>query len=89
MCDEEKTLSLTSRPKAGKKADILLWKMHLLYQVNLFFVDAQTLGATARITNIQFTADLHNTSSQAYRNLSANIIKEVSILQGLSCYRIQ
>ncbi|GLD47178.1 uromodulin-like 1 [Lates japonicus] len=39
--------------------------------------DAQILGATARITNIQFTADLHNTSSQAYRSLSANIIDEI------------
>ncbi|XP_035808679.2 uromodulin-like 1 isoform X2 [Amphiprion ocellaris] len=39
--------------------------------------DAQTLDATARLTNIQFTADLHNTSSQAYRNLTATILEEL------------
>ncbi|XP_029375715.1 uromodulin-like 1 [Echeneis naucrates] len=39
--------------------------------------DAQTLDATARLTNIQFTADLQNTSSQAYQNLSTNIIEEI------------
>ncbi|XP_071317692.1 uromodulin-like 1 isoform X2 [Trachinotus anak] len=44
--------------------------------------DAQTLDATARLTNIQFTADLQNTSSQAYQNLTASIIEE--IIQSLS-----
>lgn len=44
------------------------------------FVDAQTLDATTRFTNIQFTADLHNTSSQAYKNLSDSFIAEVNVL---------
>ncbi|XP_030603045.1 uromodulin-like 1 [Archocentrus centrarchus] len=39
--------------------------------------DAQTLQATARLTNINFTADLQNTSSQAYQNLSESIIQEI------------
>ncbi|XP_023273462.1 uromodulin-like 1 [Seriola lalandi dorsalis] len=39
--------------------------------------DAQTLDVTARLTNIPFTADLQNTSSQAYQNLSASIIEEI------------
>ncbi|XP_026183739.1 uromodulin-like 1 [Mastacembelus armatus] len=39
--------------------------------------DAQTLGATARLTNIQYTNDLQNTSSQAYKNLTASIINEI------------
>ncbi|XP_062289704.1 uromodulin-like 1 [Scomber scombrus] len=39
--------------------------------------DAQTLDATARITQIQFTADLQTTSSQAYKNLSASIVAEI------------
>ncbi|XP_068577529.1 uromodulin-like 1 isoform X1 [Cebidichthys violaceus] len=39
--------------------------------------DAQTLNATARLTNIQFTADLHNTSSQAYENLTESIKEEI------------
>ncbi|KAM6911522.1 uromodulin-like 1 [Lycodopsis pacificus] len=39
--------------------------------------DAQTLDATARLTNIQFTADLHNTSSQAYENLTESIKAEI------------
>ncbi|XP_040007128.1 uromodulin-like 1 [Xiphias gladius] len=39
--------------------------------------DAQTLDATARLTNIQFTTDLQNTSSQAYKNLTASIIEEI------------
>ncbi|KAF7650649.1 hypothetical protein LDENG_00122680, partial [Lucifuga dentata] len=38
---------------------------------------AQTLDATARITNIQFTADLQNTSSQAYMNLTKSIKQEI------------
>lgn len=48
-----------------------------LLQVKLFFADAQTLDATTRLTNVQFTADLHNSSSQAYRNLTASIREEV------------
>ncbi|KAK9536120.1 hypothetical protein VZT92_005930 [Zoarces viviparus] len=39
--------------------------------------DAQTLDATAHLTNIQFTADLHNTSSQAYENLTESIKEEI------------
>ncbi|XP_069366337.1 uromodulin-like 1 [Paralichthys olivaceus] len=39
--------------------------------------DAQTLDATTRLTNINFTADLHNSSSQAYKNLNASIIEEI------------
>ncbi|XP_053187108.1 uromodulin-like 1 [Scomber japonicus] len=39
--------------------------------------DAQTLDATARITQMQFTADLQTTSSQAYKNLSASIVDEI------------
>lgn len=49
-----------------------------------FFADAKTLDATARLTNINFTAELHNTSSQAYRNLTESITDEVHVLQGLS-----
>lgn len=57
--------------------------MCLLYQVSLFFIDAQTLDATARITQMQFTADLQTTSSQAYKNLSASIVDEVG---NIPCY---
>ncbi|XP_068456407.1 LOW QUALITY PROTEIN: uromodulin-like 1 [Clinocottus analis] len=39
--------------------------------------DAQTFDATTRLTNIQFTADLHNTSSQAYKNLTESIMEEI------------
>ncbi|CAB1442635.1 unnamed protein product [Pleuronectes platessa] len=39
--------------------------------------DAQTLDATTRLTNINFTDDLHNSSSQAYKNLTASIIEEI------------
>ncbi|XP_041864458.1 uromodulin-like 1 [Melanotaenia boesemani] len=39
--------------------------------------DAQTLDATARLTNIQFTTDLMNTSSQAYKNLTESLIEEI------------
>ncbi|XP_062414168.1 uromodulin-like 1 isoform X2 [Pungitius pungitius] len=39
--------------------------------------DALTLDATTRLTNIQFTADLHNTSSQAYENLTESIREEI------------
>ncbi|KAM8741277.1 uromodulin-like 1 isoform 2-T3 [Acanthopagrus schlegelii] len=39
--------------------------------------DAQTLDATARLTNINFTAELHNTSSQAYRSLTESITDEI------------
>ncbi|XP_039632681.1 uromodulin-like 1 [Perca fluviatilis] len=39
--------------------------------------DAQTLDATARLTNIQFTADLQNTSSQAYGILTKGIKEEI------------
>ncbi|KAM7374819.1 hypothetical protein PAMP_007456 [Pampus punctatissimus] len=39
--------------------------------------DAQTLDATARLTNIPFAADLQNTSSEAFKNLSVSIIEEI------------
>ncbi|XP_077448705.1 uromodulin-like 1 [Stigmatopora argus] len=39
--------------------------------------DAHTLDATTRLTNIPFTADLHNTSSQAYKNLTVSILDEI------------
>ncbi|XP_049449087.1 uromodulin-like 1 [Epinephelus fuscoguttatus] len=39
--------------------------------------DAQTLDVTVRLTNIEFTADLHNTSSQAYENLTESIRAEI------------
>lgn len=48
-------------------------------QVNPFFIDAQTLDATTRLTNIQYTDDLQNTSSQAYKNLTMSITEEVRI----------
>ncbi|XP_035762876.1 uromodulin-like 1 [Neolamprologus brichardi] len=38
---------------------------------------AQTLDATTRLTNIKFTADLQNTSSQAYKTLSESITEEI------------
>ncbi|XP_076606246.1 uromodulin-like 1 [Chaetodon auriga] len=41
--------------------------------------DAQTLDATARLTNIQFTADLQNTSSQAYKALTESITQEIAL----------
>lgn len=44
-----------------------------------YFVDAVTLEATARLTNIRFTADLQDTGSQAYRNLTESILAEVSV----------
>ncbi|XP_051903713.1 uromodulin-like 1 isoform X2 [Hippocampus zosterae] len=39
--------------------------------------DAQTLDASTRLTNIPFTNDLHITSSQAYKNLTAGILDEI------------
>ena len=72
------------------RAAISLWKKcaHFtrLYKAFFFFLfaDAQTLDATARLTNINFTAELHNTSSQAYRSLTESITDEVHVLQGLS-----
>ncbi|XP_061752413.1 LOW QUALITY PROTEIN: uromodulin-like 1 [Nerophis ophidion] len=39
--------------------------------------DAHTLEARTRLTNIQFTEDLRNASSQAYKNLTADIIEEI------------
>ncbi|XP_037543647.1 uromodulin-like 1 [Nematolebias whitei] len=39
--------------------------------------DAQTLDATTRLTNIQFTADLRDTSSQAYKNLTESFLQEI------------
>ncbi|XP_068187776.1 uromodulin-like 1 [Antennarius striatus] len=39
--------------------------------------DARTLDATTRLTNIQFTADLQNESSQAYKNLTETITAEI------------
>ncbi|XP_016897504.1 uromodulin-like 1 isoform X2 [Cynoglossus semilaevis] len=38
--------------------------------------DAQTLDATVRLTNIEFTTDLQNSSSEAYRNLTEGIVAE-------------
>ncbi|KAM3601857.1 uncharacterized protein V6R79_020107 [Siganus canaliculatus] len=40
--------------------------------------DAQTLDATARLTNVEFTEDLQNSSSQAYKNLTEGIREEIS-----------
>lgn len=45
----------------------------------LFSVDAVTIEATARLTNIRFTADLQDVSSQAYKNLTESILAEVSV----------
>ncbi|XP_069578815.1 uromodulin-like 1 [Brachyistius frenatus] len=39
--------------------------------------DAQSLDATARLTNIEFTDDLQNTSSRAYKNLTESIVEEI------------
>ncbi|XP_041656670.1 uromodulin-like 1 isoform X2 [Cheilinus undulatus] len=39
--------------------------------------DAQTLDATARLTNIEYTADLQDASSQAYRNLTESLTDEI------------
>lgn len=46
---------------------------------NCFFfsVDALTLDATARLTNVQFSADLQNASSQAYTTLAGSLVAEV------------
>lgn len=59
-------------------------KKQSVYQVHFCVVDALTLYATTRLTNIQFTADLHNTSSQAYENLTESIREEV----GMSFHRL-
>lgn len=40
-------------------------------------IDALTLGATVRLTNIQFNVELQDASSQAYTNLMGNILAEV------------
>ncbi|XP_038154847.1 uromodulin-like 1 isoform X1 [Cyprinodon tularosa] len=39
--------------------------------------DAQTLDATTRLTNIEFSEDLTNSSSQAYKNLTVTFIQEI------------
>ncbi|XP_033954387.1 uromodulin-like 1 [Pseudochaenichthys georgianus] len=39
--------------------------------------DAQKLEATTRLTNIEFSADLQNGSSQAYQNLTESITQEI------------
>ncbi|KAM8834561.1 uromodulin-like 1 [Synchiropus picturatus] len=39
--------------------------------------EAQTVDATTRLTNIQFTDDLMNSSSEAFRNLSDSIKEEI------------
>lgn len=40
-------------------------------------VDALTLGATARLINVQFNVELQDASSQAYTNLTGSILAEV------------
>ncbi|KAM4726216.1 uromodulin-like 1 [Anableps anableps] len=39
--------------------------------------DAQTLDATTRLTNIEFSKDLRNSSSQAYKNLTETFLQEI------------
>ncbi|KAG7516197.1 uromodulin-like 1 [Solea senegalensis] len=39
--------------------------------------DCQTLDATARLTNVEFTPELQNTSSEAYINLTTSIEEEI------------
>ncbi|XP_056910998.1 uromodulin-like 1 isoform X3 [Takifugu flavidus] len=39
--------------------------------------DALTLGATARLTNIQFNVELQDASTQAYTNLTGSILAEI------------
>lgn len=75
MCDEE----------APSVATGLLRRLTfcLSCEIRLFFADAQTVDATARLTNIQFSADLQNTSSQAYKTISESIAEEV----GTVCYK--
>lgn len=48
-------------------------------QVKPFFIDAETLDGTTRLTNIQYTDDLQDISSQAYKNLTMSITEEVHI----------
>lgn len=48
-----------------------------------FSPDAQILDITARLTNIDYTEDLQNTSSMAYLNLTASIIIEVNDSSGI------
>ncbi|XP_026229258.1 uromodulin-like 1 isoform X2 [Anabas testudineus] len=50
---------------------------HGLAHCLLVRTDVQTVDATARLTNIQFSADLQNTSSQAYKNISESITQEI------------
>lgn len=47
----------------------------------VFFLssDALTLHASGRLTNVQFTADLQDSSSPAYKNLSGSIAAEVGV----------
>lgn len=69
MCDEDSSSMNTE----------LLRRLtfSLLFKIRLFFADAQTVDATARFTNIQFSADLQNSSSQAYNSISESITQEV------------
>lgn len=53
----------------------------LWLDVCIQFTAAQTLGATAHLTNVQFTDALLDPTSQAYQNLSRSIMEE--ILQSL------
>ncbi|XP_035999344.1 uromodulin-like 1 [Fundulus heteroclitus] len=39
--------------------------------------DAQTLDASTRLTNVEFSEDLRNSSSLAYKNLSETFIQEI------------
>lgn len=55
----------------------------------LFTVDAATLNASARLTNIRFTSDLQDPSSQAYKNLTGSILAEVSFMEHWECCRAQ
>lgn len=49
----------------------------LWLDVCIQFTAAQTLGATAHLTNVQFTDALLDPTSQAYQNLSRSIMEEV------------
>ncbi|TMS13806.1 Uromodulin-like 1 [Larimichthys crocea] len=77
---------------ASKELPFYFGKYVIIVQNKAFLlVDAQTLDATARLANINFTADLQNTSSQLYKNLSASFVEEIlmNVLQGKMTVPIQ
>jgi len=49
----------------------------IIIQCSAFLSAAQTVTATARVTNVNFTEDFLNSSSQAYLDFTATLLQEV------------